>query len=132
MAQYKHLTIIERQSIANMLANNSSLTEIAKYLNRDISTIRKEIKNHVVVKETAGYGRSYNDCANRKTCDVRFLCEACTNRSYRCNTCRQCNSRCPKFVPSFCNRSCISDSYTQTAQSLTSSLSYILFFLYQC
>ena len=35
MAQHKHLSIIERQSIANMLANNTSLTEIANYLNRD-------------------------------------------------------------------------------------------------
>ena len=87
-----------------MLANNTSLTEIANYLNRDISTIRKEIKNHVVVKETAGYGRNYNNCANRKNCDVKFLCEICTNKSHKCCTCRQCNYHCSKYEPSFCIR----------------------------
>ena len=46
MAVHKHLTIEERTTISNMLSTGNYLTNIAKALNRDISTIRLEILKH--------------------------------------------------------------------------------------
>lgn len=52
MAKYKHLTMSERIEIYSLLKQDKSIRKIAKALNRDPTTIAKEIKKHLEVKET--------------------------------------------------------------------------------
>lgn len=44
--QYKHLTLSERDMITTLLAENTSLREIARILGRDVSTISRELKRN--------------------------------------------------------------------------------------
>ena len=64
----KHLSLDDRITIQSELTNKSSLSEIAKILGRDISTIRKEIVNHRQVSKKTGPYVVYNNCINRRNC----------------------------------------------------------------
>jgi transposase, IS30 family len=44
--QYKHLTLSERDMITTLLAENTSLREIARILGRDVSTISRELNRN--------------------------------------------------------------------------------------
>ena len=77
MAVHKHLTIEERTTISNMLSTGNSLTNIAKALNRDISTIRLEILKHRKESRYVSVGRTFNNCKFRSKCDYRGKCEKC-------------------------------------------------------
>ena len=48
----KHLTLEDRINILNDLIKGKSLNEIANNLNKDPTTISKEIKNHRYIKES--------------------------------------------------------------------------------
>ena len=69
----KRLNIEERMLIQACLAKNISYTEIAKRLDRNKSTISREINTHLIVKN--GYWEK--DCCHRKE---YILCNACPYR----------------------------------------------------
>lgn len=46
MCHYKHLTLIEREKIMFFLAQNYSVTDIAKAIGRNKSTVSREIKRN--------------------------------------------------------------------------------------
>lgn len=48
MAKYKHLDIEQRTTIKEMLDKRCSFTEIGKAIDKDPSTVSKEIRNHLV------------------------------------------------------------------------------------
>lgn len=48
MREYKHLTIIERETLSNYLARNWSITDVAHIMGRDKSTISREIKRSLL------------------------------------------------------------------------------------
>ena len=50
MANQKHLTALDRITIENGLKNNDSFKAIAKKLDKDCTTISKEVKNNLFVK----------------------------------------------------------------------------------
>lgn len=53
----KHLSYDDRLDIETGLKNNLSFKQIAKDLGKDCTTISKEIKNHIIFKNTAAIGR---------------------------------------------------------------------------
>lgn len=69
----KRLNVEERMLIQACLYKDMNLTEIAKRLGRDKSTISREIKNHLIVKE----GYCGKDCIHRKE---HILCNSCPYR----------------------------------------------------
>ena len=69
MAKYKHLTLSERIEIYTLLKEGKSLRKIGKALNRDPTTIAKEIKKHLEVKETGCGGRPFNQCKHSDGCN---------------------------------------------------------------
>lgn len=80
-----HLRIEDRHYIEDALNNGLSLTAIAKYLDKDPTTISKEIKrNRVACGKTAQPG--YITCDNRKDCRLKHvypkgcgrLCKKCS------------------------------------------------------
>lgn len=104
MANNKHLSLEERIRIAQYLEQHMSFRAIAHELDKDPTTISKEIRNHFVFKKTGSYGRPHNSCIHRLSCDKRFVCSVCPSvktHTY-CRFCKNCNSTCPDFIQEFC------------------------------
>lgn len=100
----KHLNLDERSIIASMLDRHESFKSIGTSLNKDCTTISKEVRNHRVFKQIGSPGRPYNACRLRFGCDKRHLCRDCCrpgNKVY-CWSCQLCNKHCPDFVPEKC------------------------------
>ena len=49
---FKHLTLDDRITILTEIKNNTLLREIARKINKDPTTISKEVKLHRYIKET--------------------------------------------------------------------------------
>ena len=102
MANNKHLSFNDRLTIEKNLSLSKSFKYIAKLLNKDCTTISKEIKNHYKVMNTGSIGRRFNNCLYRRTCPnrgkncnisscINFTEERCSllNKSpYVCNGCK--------------------------------------------
>ena len=84
----KHLTLSDRINIEKGLNNNDSFAAIAKVVNKDPTTISKEVRKHSQVKEFKGYGQTPCE-ANKEPsrCKLKHVCG-----DYDCDiTCRQCH-----------------------------------------
>jgi IS30 family transposase len=104
MAKNKHLTLDDRIEIAGSLGNRESFKEIGKKLDKDCTTISKEVRSHLVFKKVGGLHVRYNACARRRECKTVYLCETCTEHTahHKCSLCIYCNDRCPEFVLETC------------------------------
>lgn len=104
MPKNKHLSLDDRIMIASMLNEKSSFNEIGAAVEKDSSTISREVRNHLVFKKNGAYGRPYNACLHRFSCDIRHLCEGCCKQSKNqyCRFCKSCNTYCHDFVKEDC------------------------------
>lgn len=104
MAKQKHLTLSERFIIQTMLSKSCSFKSIARELDRDCTTISKEVRNHLTYQKTGCMGQAFNDCSNRRNCPVTKLCEkpGCTIK--RCSNCSQCHLHCDDYYKEYCTR----------------------------
>lgn len=105
----KHLSFEDRLDIEKGLVNNLSFKQIGTSLNKDCTTISKEIRNHIIFKNSGATGKPFLDCANRNNCEFRqkgifcnsktcshYIKEECSKLSkppYVCNGCKN-KSRC--------------------------------------
>lgn len=62
MALHKHLSLEEHFFIAKQLNNNTSFKSIALELDRDRTTISKEVRAHKILKKTGAHSRAFNNC----------------------------------------------------------------------
>ena len=85
----KHLSLDERMDIEKYLTQNKSFKEIGRLVNKNCTTISREIKNHYVTKNTGCVGRKFNNCIYRATCP---------NRGKLCNL-----SNCSEFKEEKCS-----------------------------
>ena len=104
MAKHKHLTLSERFTIQSMLIQSSSFKAIARELDRDCTTISKEVRNHFIFQKTGCLGHAFNDCANRHNCPVTHLCEKSCCTTKRCCFCSQCHLHCADYYKQYCHR----------------------------
>ena len=96
---HKHLTLDNRIVIEKSLDRGATLKSIAKELEKDPTTIAKEIRKHRILHKHSDYGESHNKCANRRNCTRKQVCSSKTVYcSSLCRKCRYCNSRCPDFT----------------------------------
>ena len=104
MPKNKHLTLDDRVQISSMLDKGCSFKAIGASLEKSCTSISREVRNHLVFQKTGGYGRPYNACKKRVTCDARLLCKDCTlpQSHNRCSLCRFCNGHCPDFEKEEC------------------------------
>lgn len=104
MANNKHLTLTERFRISNCLDHNMSFKTIGIELDKDCTTISKEIRNHIIFKKSGAFGHPYNSCIHRNSCDIRNICSPCaSSKKFNfCRFCKSCNSVCPDFKQEFC------------------------------
>ena len=73
----KHLSFDDRLEIEKGLKERLSFKEIAKIINKDCTTISKEIRNHYITKNTGSLGRDFNNCIYRKNCQFREKGKKC-------------------------------------------------------
>ena len=104
MANNKHLTLEDRFTIQSMLKEKASFKTIALSLDKDPSTISKEVRAHLKFQRTGGLHRNYNACMFRHNCDISHLCITChSERKYkRCKSCSMCNAFCSHFQMEIC------------------------------
>lgn len=88
---HKHLSLQERYDIEDGLNKGYTVSVIARKLDRDRSTIAKEIKKHRIGDEA--FGQRSNDCMYRQYCQKKALCNACGERLKKCSTCKLCDCR---------------------------------------
>lgn len=95
MAKNAHLTLSERIIIESSLRDGMSFKQIAREVDKDPSTISKEIRSHfkVIEKDT------FNPCRHRKDCKhFSDLCNPCKHKWGKfCRQCNGCYTRCPDF-----------------------------------
>lgn len=88
----KHLSFDERLEIEKGLKNNLSFKEIGRKLGKDCTTISKEVRNHIIYKDTGAIGKPHFDCK------LRYNCE------FRCKGIK-CNSKyCDHYIKEECNK----------------------------
>ena len=110
--KYKHLTLDDRIEIQKALKEGKSFVQIGSLLNRDASTIAKEIKSHISIRETGTKSRPYNQCTHRKNClHQADICTECTrgyywlNRENWCSLCDiGCNDKCKDYSQEECRK----------------------------
>lgn len=102
---YSRLTFDERFGIQELLDANASMSEIARQLDRSVSSITREIRRN---RRDDGYRSTPTSmvrlCKLVRTCEVKRLCRMCSTR--RCATCKKvrCTNVCPHFVADICER----------------------------
>jgi transposase, IS30 family len=132
MSEFKHFTLSERIKIEQLLNQSLSFKEIGRKLDRDCTSISKEVKKHIQSKKTGAYGRAFNDCIYRYDCDHSHLCEDPNCKRRYCRFCSKCHTVCPdyqkyecpllKYPPYVCNgckdlRKCTLEKHFYSAAS---------------
>ena len=102
MNKNKHLTLDERNFIEQELAKNTSFREIANYLEKDSTTISKEVRKHRIRKEGQSIHVNFNHCAKKYNCHRKNLCNPHCGKE--CRHCNYCNKVCSDFVEGTCFR----------------------------
>lgn len=105
MKKQKHLNLEARSIIELELTKNNSFKGIALLLNKDCTTISKEIRSHIVFEKTGAYGKAFNDCKHSfyHKCDLKRVCNKCTSFHNRpCWSCGKCSESCSSYVKYTC------------------------------
>lgn len=102
----KHLTLDERNIIAQRLNEGCSFKAIANELGKNSTTISREVRFHLVFKKAGSPGRAFNACRHRFSCQERHICTDCPGRKTfsLCKNCKVCNSVCKRFEPDICQK----------------------------
>jgi len=102
MTKSKHLILSERIDIEHMIRDSFSFKAIARELGRDCTSISKEIKNHITLKNTGTYGKSFNNCVNRFDCKYSYICDSPSCRNRYCRFCSRCSEVCSNYKEDIC------------------------------
>lgn len=97
MNKQKHLTLDSRIIIETKLNEGESFKAIGRLLNKDCTTISKEVKNHISFEKSGSFGKAFNDCllAFQHDCLAQRVCHECTSHKNRfCWSCGKCPSSC--------------------------------------
>ncbi|CZQ83010.1 helix-turn-helix domain-containing protein, partial [Trichococcus ilyis] len=94
MTTQKHLTLEDRYAIQHSLEKRHSFRTIARSLDKDPTSISKEVRRHRQSRYYVGQGRVPNRCIHRQSCAITNLCANKKCRKASCSLCNQCNSVC--------------------------------------
>lgn len=102
MPRFKHLILDERISIEQMLKDSHSFKSIARELERDCTSISKEIKNHIIFKRTGSFGKAFNNCVHRFDCEHSYICDSPSCHNKYCRFCSLCSGHCSDYKEYSC------------------------------
>jgi transposase, IS30 family len=98
-----HLNYEDRLKIQKMLTENYSFKAIGRELNKNCSTVSKEIRNHLTFKKSGSWGHVFNDCIKRSSCNSRDLCDKYDCTQTFCKNCKFCTSVCIEYEKEICS-----------------------------
>ncbi len=101
----KYLTYDERLEIQKGLKEQLSFGKIALIINKDRTTVAKEIRKYSFEQKTGYSSYPYNACIHRKTCNKKNICplECIKPSKYKCSICTMCNDICDDFQEEVCS-----------------------------
>ena len=100
--KYMRLTITERRAIEQGLTTRTSIRRIATSLNRNTSTVSREIIRNSVHRKIGADWEAFNDCANRDDCDKSHICKNEDCEKAFCLGCEVCFYVCKDYVKERC------------------------------
>ena len=95
----KHMTQDSRVIIEKRLDESKPLSTIAAELEKDPTTIAKEIKKHRSFQEHNNYNNSAHRCALAKDCHRKNVCHTELFCKRECKRCNRCHNFCPDYIP---------------------------------
>ena len=102
MPKNKHLTDAERLQIEQWLKDRVPISQIAQKLNKNKSTVSREIRSRAMTSDKYAPYRVHNRCVNRNDCQKRYLCDNKPNCTKRCSLCSLCNDLCEDYQEQLC------------------------------
>ncbi len=102
MASNKHFSLSERITIERLLHARYSFKAIGRELDKDCTTVSKEVKNHIQFKKSGCIGKSFNDCNNRHSCSLTSLCPINNCGKKLCKVCSRCHYHCSYYSKESC------------------------------
>lgn len=100
MLSKKHLNLENRKKIEEGLNETLSFKKIALLVDKDCSTISKEVRKNFTIVEPTSFNGGINNCKNKKDCSYGYKncglrcegyvydsCERLTKPPYVCNSC---------------------------------------------
>ncbi len=102
---HRHLTLSDRTYIEQELVRGSSFKSIAATLDKDPTTISKEVKLHRVITNIDRPIRRCHKCIHHRRCGERLVCGR-TSCKYACRHCAQTDPTmfCPNYEPWQCDQ----------------------------
>lgn len=104
MSKNKHLILADRCVIEQGLINGLSFKAIGLNIEKNCTTISKEVRNHICFLKKGAPYRKFNDCINRRHCHYfGNLCDECTRKQKKtCSFCGKCTEHCPEYKKEEC------------------------------
>lgn len=101
----KFFTYEDRLTLQKELRESHSIKAIALTLDKNPTTISREIKKYSSEIATGYPGFPYNACKNRTHCRKKNICgKNCTRKStVYCKLCKDCNEHCSDFIQEICS-----------------------------
>ena len=96
----KHLTLFNREDIEKFLKAGFKFYQIAENIQKDPTTISKEVKKYRTEHFPSNFNNRNNYCKNKNSCTIKNLCNA--NCHSECRRCGKCNSICSKYELDLC------------------------------
>ncbi len=93
--KYSHLTLNERNIIEEELNQGASFSAIAHLLNKNPSTISKEVQRNCSSIKPSSFNNSFNKCISKRSCKLKNVCGK--NCNLLCKNCEKCNEYCLNF-----------------------------------
>lgn len=104
----KFLTYEDRLELEAGLKNHLSFTKIGLKLNRDRTTIAKEVRQYSIEQCTGYSVYPHNTCKYRKECRRKKVCGRDDCKHPLVTLCKQCESICNRYCEVFEEEVCIS------------------------
>lgn len=91
--------------IEHGLNEGLSFKAIGAKIEKDCTTVSKEIKGHRLFEKTGAMGRAFNDCFHRFSCSQYKVCPSCRKSSrMKCSACGTCTLHCPLYSKESCQK----------------------------
>lgn len=96
----KHLTLLDREDIEKLLKAGFKFYQIAKNLQKDPTTISKEIRRYRTEHKPSNFNNKTNFCKHKNKCQLKNICNS--NCHSDCRRCGKCNSICSQYELDIC------------------------------
>lgn len=98
----KHLTLLNREDIEKLLKAGFKFYQIAESIQKDPTTISKEIRKYRTEHTPSNFNNKSNFCKHKDKCNLKNICNS--NCHSECRRCGKCNSVCSKYELDVCEK----------------------------